>query len=98
MRLGPFYFEGKELFLIIAVVFLGLSIVFEWPLYFFDKTALFTICIVILITKGLLSSVHNEAFFFHSFVAIILSRFIPVFQLILFYYFTFFVLKLLKVL
>jgi len=56
MYIGPFYFDTKEIFLILASVFLGLAMFFGWSLWWFDKRALLTLTVLILVTKGLLPS------------------------------------------
>src|SRR3989338_6436988 len=97
MYLGPFYFDTKELFLIIAALFLGAALYFGWPLWEFDARELLTLTILILLTKGLLPSIHNEAFFLQAIVTVILTLFLPFFQVILFYFITFFLLIVIKV-
>lgn len=97
MYLGPFYFDTKEVFLIFAAILLTLAIYFGWPLWWFDKRSLLTLLIIILITKGLLPSIHNEAFFILALVAIFLTLYLPVFQVILFYFISFLLFRLLKV-
>jgi len=97
MYIGPFYFDTKEIFLIIAAVFVGLAIFFGWPLMWFNPTALLTIIILMLITKGLLPSIHNEAFFILALVTMFLTIYLPVFQVVLFYFISFLLFRLLKV-
>ena len=97
MYLGPFYLNTKELFLIIAALLIGLAMYFNWPLMWFDNTTLFTLVIIILITKGLLPSIHNVAFFINALVTILLSLYFPLFQVILFYFISFILFKGLKV-
>ena len=80
MYLGPFYFDTKELFLILASIILTLCLFFGWSLWWFDKRALLTITILMLITKGLLPSIHNEAFFILAIVTIFLTLYLPIFQ------------------
>lgn len=86
MYLGPFYFDKKEILLILLTVLIGLVWYFGWDIYSFDKRALLTILIMILITKGLLPAIHNEAFFILAIVALFLTLFLPIFQVILFYF------------
>ena len=62
MYIGPFYFDTKEIFLILAAVLLGVAYFLGWPLWWFDKRALLTLVVLMLFTKGLLPSIHNEAF------------------------------------
>lgn len=97
MRIGPFYFDTKEIFLVIAAIIVGLAMYFDWPLWYFEAEELLVLTIVFLILKGLLPSVHNEAFFLHALVTIILSIFFPMLQVALFYAITFALLKAVKV-
>lgn len=97
MYLGPFYFDTKELFLILASILLGMAMFFGWTLWWFDRKTLFTLTILILITKGLLPAIHNEAFFILAIVTIFLTLYLPVFQVILFYFLSFLLFRLLKV-
>jgi hypothetical protein len=50
-----------------------------------------------LITKGLLPSIHNEAFFILAIVTIFLTLYLPIFQVVLFYFLSFLFFRLLKV-
>lgn len=97
MYIGPFYFDTKEIFLILAAVLLGLASFFGWPLWWFDKQSLLTLAILLLMTKGLLPSIHNEAFFILAIVAIFLTLYLPIFQVVLFYFISFLMFRLLKV-
>jgi hypothetical protein len=97
MYIGPFYFDTKEIFLILGAIFVGLAMYFGWPILWFDMTALLTIIILMLITKGLLPSIHNEAYFILALVTIFLTLYLPVFQVILFYFISFLMFRLLKV-
>ncbi len=97
MYLGPFYFDTKELFLILAAVLVGLASYFGWNIYWFDKSVLLTIIVLMLLTKGLLPSIHNEAFFVLAIVTIFLTLYLPVFSVILFYFLSFLLFRLLKV-
>jgi len=97
MYIGPFYFDTKEIFLILGAIFVGLAMYFGWPILWFDMTALLTIIILMLITKGLLPSINNEAYFILALVTIFLTLYLPVFQVILFYFISFLMFRLLKV-
>ena len=97
MYIGPFYFDTKEIFLILAAILLGLAWGLGWSLWWFDKRALLTLVVLMLITKGLLPSIHNEAFFILAIVTIVLSLYLPVFQVILFYFVSFLMFRVLKV-
>jgi len=97
MYLGPFYFDTKEIFLILAAILLGVAMFFGWSLWWFDKRVLLTLVILMLFTKGLLPSIHNEAFFILAIVTIFLSLYLPIFQVVLFYFISFIMFRLLKV-
>lgn len=97
MNIGPFYFDKKELFLLVAIALLGCSLYFGWPLWVFKAQTLLTLSVIILLTKGLLRSINNDAFFFHVLTTIILAIFLSTFQVILFYLVTFVLFRLLKV-
>jgi hypothetical protein len=97
MYIGPFYFDTKEIFLILTAILLGLAMYFGWTLWWFDKRALLTLTILILLTKGLLPAIHNEAFFILALIAIFLTLYLPIFQVVLFYFISFFLFRILKV-
>lgn len=96
MKLGPFYFDTKEIFLLAGAILLGVSLYFGWPLWEFEGRELLTLTILFLITKGLLPSTHNEVFLLHALVAIVLTLFIPFFTVLLFYCVTFVGFRVLK--
>lgn len=97
MYIGPFYFDTKEIFLIIGALLLGMAMYFGWSIWWFDRQILLTIVILILITKGLLPAIHNEAFFILAIITIFLTLYLPIFQVVLFYFITFLFFRLLKV-
>ncbi len=97
MYIGPFYLDIKELALILLAIVIGVVWYFGVDVYMFDKRALLTIVILILITKGLLPAIHNEAFFILTIVTLFLTLSLPVFQVILFYFISFLLFRLLKV-
>ena len=97
MYLGPFYFDTKEIFLIIASILLAFSIYFGWSLVWFSSTSLLTLVILMLFTKGLLPAIHNEAFFILAIVTIFMTLLLPLFQVVMFYFISFLFFRLLKV-
>ncbi|MBP9690688.1 hypothetical protein KBD81_01265 [Candidatus Woesebacteria bacterium] len=97
MYFGPFYFDTKEIFLIIASFLLGFALLFGWEIWWFDKQILLTMVILMLITKGLLPAIHNEAFFILALVTIFLTLYLPIFHVILFYLLSFLFFRVLKV-
>ncbi len=97
MYFGPFFFDTKEIFLILAAFLLGMAMLFGWPIWGFDTQVLLTLVILMLITKGLLPAIHNEAFFILAVITLFLTFYLPVFQVILFYLVTFLFFRLLRV-
>jgi len=97
MYFGPFFFDTKEIFLILATLLLGLALVFGWEIWWFDKQILLTIIILMLITKGLLPAIHNEAFFILALVTIFLTLYLPVFSVIVFYLVSFLFFRVLRI-
>lgn len=85
MYLGPFYINTKELFLILAAVLLGLAIKLGWGLYWFDKRILLTLVVIMLLTKSVLSTINNEAFFILAIATIFLTLYLTLFQIVIFY-------------
>lgn len=97
MYIGPFYFDTKEIFLILAVTLLCIITFLQVPIWWFDAKSLLTLAIIVLITKGLLPAIHNEAFFMLVIVAIFLTLYFPIFSVLLFYFVSFALFRLLKV-
>ena len=97
MYFGPFFFDTKEIFLILATLLLALALLFGWPIWGFDIEVLLTLVILMLITKGLLPAIHNEAFFILAVITLFLTFYLPIFQVILFYLITFLLFRLLRV-
>ena len=97
MYLGPFYFDTKEIFLLLAGVLIALAMYFDWPIWYFDKGTFLAIIVLIFITKGLLPAIHNEAFLFLVLATIFLTLYLPIFQVILFYFLAFVLFRVLKV-
>jgi hypothetical protein len=97
MYIGPFYFDTKELFLVLLTIMLSVAMYLGWQATWFDTQNLFTITILILFTKGLLPAIHNEAFFMVAVSALIFTLWLPVFQIVLFYCISFVLFRILRV-
>ena len=97
MYLGPFYFDTKEIFLILAAMLVGLAMYFNWPLYWFNPRILLILIVLMLFTKGLLPAIHNESFFILALITIFLSLYLPLFQVVLFYFISFGFFRMLRV-
>lgn len=97
MRIGPFYFDSKEIFLFAAAILVALAYYFQWPLWLFPTEGLLVLIIIMLITKGLLPAIHNESYFILGLVSLFLLIYLPLFQVLLFYFLSFIFLKLFRV-
>jgi len=97
MRIGPFYFDSKELFLLVAAALIGVATYLDWPLWLFDKESLLVLIVIMLVTKGLLPAIHNENYFILSLVSLFLILYFPLFQVLVFYFFAFVLLKAFRV-
>lgn len=97
MRIGPFYFDTKELFLFLAAILVASAYHFGWPMWVFTPENLFVLLIIMLITKGLLPGIHSENYFILALTSVFLLIYLPLFQVLLFYFLSFVLLKLFKV-
>lgn len=95
--LGKFYFEKKDLFLILAILLLWGTIHFSYPLPLFDPQNLLILTVVFLLAKGLILPTHDTAVFTTFLVALLLTIFFPLFKVLLFLVGAFILLRLSKV-
>ncbi|MDO8609053.1 MAG: hypothetical protein Q7R95_00750 [bacterium] len=96
MYLGPFYINTKELFLILAIILIGLAMKFGWGLWWFDKRSLILIVSLMLVTKTILPAIQNEAYFMLGIAAIFLTLYLSIFQIVIFYLISFTLMRWLK--
>lgn len=97
MYIGPFYFDTKEIFLLVLSLLLVFAMYMGWNPVWFSARDMFTITLLILFTKGLLPAIHNEAFFMVAVAALVLTLYLPIFQVVLFYLICFVLFRLLRV-
>lgn len=97
MYIGPFYINTKEIFLILALILLVVALRFGFEIAWFDKRSLLALVILMLGTKALIPTIHNEAFFMMAIVAIFLTLYFSVFQIIIFYFVSFALMRWLRV-
>jgi hypothetical protein len=97
MRLGPLYFDTKEVFLLLAALLVGAAYYFGWPLWLFAPEQLLALVVIMLITKGLLPAIHNEAYFILSLFTIFLLIYLPFFQTLVFYFLSFLFFKVARI-
>ncbi len=85
MRLGPFYLDTKELFLIILAGLVFYAKQAGWDIPYFDETNLLMLVVLFFLAKGLLPAIHNENFLILALVTLFLSFYLVPFQLLLFF-------------
>ncbi len=85
MYLGPLYINTKELFLIFAVFLLALALRFGWNLNWFNTKTLLIVVLFLLVTKTAIATIQNEAFLMLALVAIFLTLYFSIFQIMIFY-------------
>lgn len=94
--LGPFYFEEKDLFLLLAI---GLM-VFGWAnglnLPFISYPTLVILTILFLVAKGLLLRTYESLIYVVFLIAVVLSNFFSLPMVIFYVFFSFLFLRLLK--
>lgn len=96
MRIGPFYIDTKEVFLIIALIVLLLARFLNWPIYWFDIDKLLVLTGILLITKALMHTIAHERFFLLALVMLFLTLYMPITNIIIIYGLLFFALRLIK--
>lgn len=97
MKLGPFYFDTKELFLMILVALLGAAFYFKWDIPYFDEQKLLLLVVLILFVKGLLPAINNNAFLIFALIVMFMSLYLETFPLLLFFFVGFGFFKLLRI-
>ena len=84
MYLGPFYFQKRDFFILLAVLLLAGSIYYSVPFPLFNPYHLLPLFVLFLFTKASILPAHDPAVFITFFTAIILTLFLPLFQIVLF--------------
>ncbi|OGK64714.1 hypothetical protein A2313_02205 [Candidatus Roizmanbacteria bacterium RIFOXYB2_FULL_41_10] len=97
MKLGPFFFDTKELFLILLAGLVWLARYFGWEIPLFDLQKLLLLIVLFLLAKGLLPAIHNENFLILAFFTLFLSFYLVELQLVLFFVITLILFRFLKV-
>jgi hypothetical protein len=97
MKIGPFWFDSKEMFLVLAAILVALSYYFHWSIPFFDQKTLFVLIVLFLTIKGLLPSIHNENFLILGIITVFLSLYLSLFQIVLFFFVSLILFRVLRV-
>ena len=94
--LGKFYFDKRDLFILIAVAFLLIGYKFDYPLPYFEYKNLIILTLLFLLGKGFLLTTYDSALFTTFLTAIILTLYIPLLQVLYFLALSFIFLRLFK--
>ena len=97
MKIGPFFLDTKELFLILLAIFVGLATYFGWEIPLFDSQKLMLLVVLFLLAKGLLPAIHNENFLILALFTLFLSFYLVELQLVLFFVISLILFRFLKV-
>lgn len=95
--IGQFYFDKRDIFLILAIILLVFAIRTHYPIPYFDTNHLFFLLIILLIAKGFVLPVYDSAIFVIFLIALFLTLFVPLFQSLVFLVCAFLFLRLFKV-
>lgn len=97
MRLGPFFIDTKEIFLILLATFVWSAKYFGWEIPLFDLQKLLLLIVLFFLAKGLLPAVHNENFLILALVTLFLSFYLVELQLVLFFVITLLLFRFLRI-
>lgn len=95
--IGQFYFDKRELFLILALILLGVAIFVGYPIPVFKGSQLFVLLLLLLFSKAIIPSSKDTPIFLTFLGAVFLTLFFPFFTVILFIFISFLTLKILRV-
>ena len=94
--LGKFYFDKRDIFIILALVLLLIGYRLDYPLPYFEYKNLIILTLLFLLGKGFLLTTYDSALFATFLVAIILTLYIPLLQVFYFLALSFIFLRLFK--
>jgi len=95
--LGQFYFDKRDLFIILGLVLLVGAWYFKFLIPFFSYTDLFVIILIFLLAKGILLPASDSLLFLLFFSGLILLFFFPLIQVVFFLFIAFLLFRLLKI-
>ncbi len=96
--IGQFYFDKRELFLILALIPLGIAIYIGYPIPIFKGSQLFVLLLLLLFSKAIIPSSKDTPIFLTFLTAVFLTLFFPFFTVILFIFVSLLGLKIVKIL
>ena len=95
--IGQFYFDKRDLFIVLAVGLLLAGFHFQYPLPYFQYQNLIILSLFFLLAKGFLLASYDSSLFAVFLAAIILTLFLPLLQVFYFLGLAFVFLRILKV-
>jgi len=97
MKLGPFFIDTKEIFLLLLGIFVWSAQYFGWKIPFFDTQKLLLLVVLFFLAKGLLPSIHSENFLILALATLLASLYLLELQLVLFFVISLLLFRFLKV-
>ena len=95
--IGSFYFDKRDLFILLAIILLLAGFRLGYPLPYFEYKNLIILSLLFLLGKGFLLTSYDSALFATFLVAALLTLFIPLLQVLYFLSLAFIFLRILKV-
>lgn len=95
--IGQFYFDKKDLFLILAILLLLAGNATGYPLPFFNYQYLIFLTLIFILAKGFLPPTIDSVLLILFLVSALLTLFYPLFQVLIFIVLSFVFLKLAKI-
>lgn len=95
--LGQFYFDKRDLYIVLAIGLLLIGFHYQYPLPYFQYQNLILLSLLFLLGKGFLLTSYDSAFFTAFLIAIILTLFIPLLQVLFILTLAFIFLRILRV-
>ena len=94
--LGKFYFDKRDLFIILTIILLLAGFKLNYPLPYFEYKNLIILSLLFLLGKGFLLTSYDSSLFTTFLIAIILTLFLPLLQVLYFLALSFIFLRLFK--
>lgn len=94
--IGQFYFDKRELFLLLALILLGIAIYLNYPIPVFIPQQLFVLLLLLLLSKAIIPSAKDTPIFLTFLVSLFLTLILPFFSVILFLLLSLLTLKLIR--
>lgn len=94
--IGQFYFDKRELFLLLLAILLGVAIYLGYEVPLFKLQQLFVLMLLLLFSKAIIPSSKDTSLFFAFLIAVFLTLFVPFFTVVLFLFISLILFKVFK--